>query len=65
LLVIQGLAFKEGGESAAVLSADRCALNKYGTEWLMSEDNATPPHVAPPAASGPAGALFEGKVGAF
>ena len=31
----------------------------------MSEDNTNPPSVAPPAASGPAGALFEGKVGAF
>ena len=31
----------------------------------MSEDNADPPHAVPPAASGPAGALFEGKVGAF
>ena len=31
----------------------------------MSEDNTNPLSVGPPAASGPAGALFEGKVGAF
>jgi hypothetical protein len=40
-------------------------LNKYGTEWLVSQDNANLPHAAPPAASGPASPLFEGKVGAF
>jgi hypothetical protein len=31
----------------------------------VSEDNANPPHAVSPAASGPAGARFEGKVGAF
>ena len=31
----------------------------------MSEDDANPPHAVSPAASGPAGARFEGKVGAF
>jgi hypothetical protein len=31
----------------------------------VSDDSANPPIAAPPAASGPAGARFEGKVGAF
>ena len=43
----------------------RCALNKYGTLCAVSQGNPDLPAAVSPAATGPAGPLFEGKVGAF
>lgn len=57
--------FKRGQSGWKGASTLAVALNKYGTECPVSEDNADPLHAVPPAASGPAGAVFEGKVGAF
>ncbi len=43
----------------------RCRLNKYGTQCPVTRDNSNLPAAVSPVASGPAGARFEGKVGAF
>jgi hypothetical protein len=43
----------------------RCAPNKYGTQCAVTQGNLNLPAAVSPAATGPAGARFEGKVGAF
>lgn len=51
--------------SAAGDEAGHCESNKNGTEYRVSENDPNLPPQVPPAAAGPAGARFEGKVGAL